>query len=76
MTIRDFFNTLNGWQRIYVAMVLYAIVYTVSEMYDAIQYNSLRDNFLEIIGTAIGVLALIYFIGWMVAWIRRGFKSK
>jgi len=45
-------------------------------LYDAIQYNSLRDNFLEIIGTAIGVLALIYFIGWMVAWIRRGFKSK
>ena len=75
-TIKERLNNTNGWQRIYIAIVLYVIAATVSELYSAFQYGNLGDKFFVIIGTLIGSLALLYFVGWMIAWIRRGFKNK
>lgn len=75
-TIKECLNNTNGWQRIYIAIVLFGIAVAIGNIYTEIQYGRLSSELLGIIGTLVGMLSLLYFIGWMVAWIRKGFKTK
>ena len=59
-TIKERLNNTNGWQRIYIAIVIFGTAIAIGNIYTEIQYGRLASKFLEIIGTLVGTLSLLY----------------
>ena len=75
-TIKERLNNTNGWQRVYIAIALIGVTIAVGNIYYSIQHGSFNRDFVETIWALVASLSILYAIGWMVAWIRRGFKKK
>jgi hypothetical protein len=76
LTIKERLNRTNGWQRIYLAIALIGVVIALGNIYYSISHGTLGQDLLEIVWALTVSLALLYFVGWMVAWIRKGFNKK
>ena len=69
-------STLNGWQRLWfvgtcLALVGFGMIYPLSKY----RLEQLQIGVTVHIGLVLAASALVYFLGFLVAWIRRGFRK-
>lgn len=68
-------NNLNGWQRLWVFIVLMYAIFMIT-----LAYNIIKDGYEFRIFKAFLFWLLtsiaLYIIGWLIGWVRRGFKKE
>lgn len=75
--MKDFFNGLNGWQRIFIFLFVIGLIPGIGALVSTARNypDRFASEFFEGVISYIFTFAALYLMGWGIAWIRRGFKK-